>query len=293
MYNKTNMTEPGIRRRLETTSSAAQQNDAIIRQIYYDDGEKVHASPFYTIFNLNRTCQLCASIAVVIFALAWARVSMLPNQFLEDGNKHLLGVEGIKHGEIIVRYKRAAPVHKEVPLQIGYLEDNKSSFWSHDPQLIQGHNESRDDGEDYFVEPMINLPDSFIVLYREAPDLNTYSNITVPEEVDTGGYVFVDEDFMDDFLVLQDEYLQEYFSFDDDINRSPQIDEDGLLTSRCRETSWYRENHPTCNKLHEVPILNKDEYHGYYFASGAYRNAFSVLNEEAILKVGLYDREFE
>jgi len=114
----------------------------------------------------------------------------------------------------------------------------------------------------------------------------------VHEELDMGGHVYAHEDFQDDFVELQPDYFKEWYAIDDDVNRSPEINEDGSLTSRCHQSSWYKLHHPTCNKLHEVPILNNDEYRGYYFSSGEYRNVFAVLNEEAILKVGLYDREY-
>jgi len=121
--------------------------------------------------------------------------------------------------------------------------------------------------------------------------LNKDSDIKESEEVDIEGHVYMDEDYQDDFLILNPALpgdkacLYEYFLFDDDLNRSPEVTEDGSLTSRCRPPSWHGQHHPTCNKLHEVPILNEDEYYGYYLVSGAYRDAFSVLNTDAILKV--------
>lgn len=305
------MTESKLRKRKDpATACATQQTDDDM--VVVDDDEKIHVSPFYVIYNVNRMCQLFTSLAMVIFAVTWAQVKFSPvvvtAQF-SHGDTQEVGVRDDGQVEAIIRRFPKAPVYKGM-LDIAYLQDENDEFSFHYPQPMQNYtnkDEGYYDGEQYYdgdyytLEPVpaLDIDGSFNKVYRTAPDLNKDSDIEVYEEVDMEGHVYTDEDYQDDFLVLDPsspegkDYLFEYFSFDDDVNRSPILNEDGSLTSLCRPTSWYRQHHPTCNKLHEVPILNEDEYYGYYFASGAYRDAFSVLNNEAILKVGAMERPYK
>jgi len=307
------MTESKLRKRKESaTSYATQQTDEFIDKVVVDDDEKIHASPFYVIYNVNRMCQLFTSLAMVIFAFSWAQVKLSPvmvtAQF-SHGDTQEVGVRDDGQIEAIIRRFPGAPVYKGM-LDIAYLLDETDKFSFHYPQPMQNYTDEDGgyyDGEEYYdgeyytrdPVPALDIDGTFNEVYRTAPDLNKDSDVKVSEEVDMEGHVYMDEDYQDDFLILEPvlpedkAYLNEYFSFDDDVNRSPKVTEDGSLTSRCRPPSWYKQHNPTCNKLHEVPILNEDEYHGYYLASGAYRDAFSVLNTEAILKIAVIEREYK
>ena len=311
------MTESKLRKRKEPATSCATQqteDESIDMVVVVDDDKKIHASPFYVIYNVNRMCQVFTSLAMVIFAVTWAQVTfsspvVVSAQFSHGDTTQEVGVRDDGQVKAIIRRFPRAPVYKGM-LDIAYLQDEKDKLSFHYPQPMQNYtneDEGYYDREQYYdgvyytldSAPALDIDGSFNEVYRTAPDLNKDSDIEVYEEVDMEGHVYMDEDYQDDFLVQDPSppdgngYLLEYFSFDDDVNRSPKVNEDGSLTSRCRATSWYSQHNPTCNKLHEVPILNEDEYYGYYLASGAYRDAFSVLNTEAILKVGRMKRPCE
>lgn len=134
------------------------------------------------------------------------------------------------------------------------------------------------------------LPDDFRQFYNQSVFLGVKHNEDVDKmKISAGdeleGHVYTEEDYLDDYLVGENDYWIESMSYDDDVNASPKIEEDGTRSLRCTKPSWYRQHHPTCNKLHEVPIFNKDEYVGRYLASGSYRDAFWIHDGDAVLKV--------
>ena len=103
---------------------------------------------------------------------------------------------------------------------------------------------------------------------------------------DDDGHVYTAEDYNDDFTLFSDQNTIEYFAFDDD----------GIRKSNCERVPWQTDAQPTCNLLHEISLVeNVDEEGtgGRYLASGAYRDAFTVMNDEAVLKVSRFSRSYE
>lgn len=62
-------------------------------------------------------------------------------------------------------------------------------------------------------------------------------------------------------LLLQDDYDDNYYAFDDDAARNPYVDFDDDVvrtTKTCRRTAWHRRLPIDCNKLHEFDFLRYD-----------------------------------
>jgi hypothetical protein len=128
-----------------------------------------------------------------------------------------------------------------------------------------------------------NLPDDFSHFYLEKELIHPISTYTPKlDEYDLNGTVYNEEDFTDDTHTHADEWYMSYYSFDDDYNRN-----DSTRNKSCRATAFHRNHHPTCNIAHESPILS-DAYEGYYFSSGSFRDAFSIYDDELVLKIGSY-----
>ena len=62
-----------------------------------------------------------------------------------------------------------------------------------------------------------------------------------------------------------------------------------------RKVKWQTQAKPACNSLHEIPLGGVDDEgtESHYLASGAYRDAFSVMNDTAVLKVSRFERPYE
>jgi hypothetical protein len=270
--------------------------------------EKIHApGHWYRIYSIDSLCHTFVILSVIILAID--RITIISAQsrsdnlaankdaaFVVQGDGSIVEIDTATtaaRATTMDRPGRSRPDHlRDFPLNLEYLttrvqdsvEFNKPPLLDLD-LIFDTYNESIS---------INDLPQQFSSFYNETPDFNTdWIDANVLEEMDMGGYVYTLEDFEDDDLADAYDYLKEYFSFDDDINRSPRMEEDGTLSARCRKPSWYRQHHPTCNKLHEVPILNEDEYIGYYIASGGYRDVFSVYDGDAVLKIALYERKYE
>lgn len=262
------------------------------------EDEKLHApGHWYRIYSVDSLCHTFVILSVIILAID--RITVISAQSrsgVATNTDAAFVVEG--DGSIVdlgtATEVRSRPVHVRVPdfpLNLDYLAKAGDTIEFNAPPLLDldlifdVHNES------IFIH---DLPQQFSSFYIENPDLNNdWMNVTVVEEIDLDGHIYTYEDFEDDDLVDAYDYLKEYFSFDDDFNRSPRIEEDGTCSVKCRKPSWYRQHHPTCNKLHEVPILNEDEYFGYYLASGGYRDVFSIYDGDAVLKIALYHRKYD
>ena len=102
---------------------------------------------------------------------------------------------------------------------------------------------------------------------------------------DDDGHVYTFEDYDDDYAVEAPQYLRDFFAFDDD----------EIKESNCRRVTWQTQAKPACNSLHEISLGSVDDEgtESHYLASGAYRDAFSVINDTAVLKVSRFDRPYE
>lgn len=134
------------------------------------------------------------------------------------------------------------------------------------------------------LEQSMKLPKDFNIFYHQAtlvPSISDYQPKL--SDYDLSGEVYSDEDYTDDNMVDTKEWYSSYYSYDDDYNRN-----DSTRSKSCRRTEFHRNHHPTCNTMHESPILS-DEYEGYYFSSGTFRDAFSIYHDEVVLKIGSYE----
>lgn len=115
------------------------------------------------------------------------------------------------------------------------------------------------------------------------------SALKVFESSSSGGRIYTEEDFNDDYSTEEYDYIIEYFAFDDD----------DIRYDDCRRNSWHYTHQPTCNHVHEVGFHVQDHrsdiylseevnesYHFQYVASGSYRDTFSINSGAAILKIG-------
>jgi len=101
---------------------------------------------------------------------------------------------------------------------------------------------------------------------------------------ETEGHVFTLTDYSDDYAIDVPEYMLQYFATDDDSRQHP----------RCRKISWHKTLQPNCNNIHQVNLVDSDySAKSRYLASGAWRDAFSVLNDKAVLKVAKLDHPYD
>mmetsp|Transcript_48 Transcript_48/g.91 ORF Transcript_48/g.91 Transcript_48/m.91 type:complete len:597 (-) Transcript_48:58-1848(-) len=267
-----------------------------------DDDEKIHVpGHWYRIYSIDSLCHTFVILSIIILAVdritvisAQSRSSSVETSHNNEDAAFVVEGDGtiVDIGTATNRRSRAAVQPLDFQLNLEYLKRKDDLIEFNEPPSLDVDLIS----EIYNGTVIINneLPRQFSSFYNGTPDLNDNGvNVNVLEELDMEGHIYTYEDFEDDDLVDAYEYLQEYFSFDDDFNRSPHIEEDGTRSSLCQKPSWYRQHHPTCNKLHEVPILNEEEYVGYYIASGGYRDVFSVYDGDAVLKIALFERKYD
>lgn len=250
---------------------------------------KVHPSPFYTILNINRISKFIVVLSAMIIALDHIQSVMSkpsptrPSRIIHKdesvsvsvSNQGVIeNVNGVlqrhRMGDKLVEEYEDHDHDDDHPIHIAFLGrgiDRENPFTEPSQPL------------DEYFDSSPSLPDDFRHFYAQAPDLETQLDIDLligqqhqqqqqQEEAEAlEGHVYTEEDYLDDTLLDEPEWIN-FFAFDDDVNRSPREEEDGSQSTRCTRPSWYRQSNPTCNRLHETPILNEDEYYGFYLASG-------------------------
>jgi hypothetical protein len=282
---------------------------------------KVHPSPCYSIWDIKRITNFMVVLSVVILAfdhvqLVRSKPSPSPAHSNANdvptreyvGNSYLVTEDGSSE-EVTSRIQRPTSIYDhDCPIVIDFLSkrmnDHHLSF-AKPHQPIQHAVVAQDEDVVYYYyeeetvvaeESFVDtLPDDFRHFYGQSPDVENHADIQIlhKSEEEELGHVYTEEDYQDDALLGEEEYWSNFLNFDDDVNRSAKIEEDGTRSTRCTRPSWYRLHHPTCNKLHEVPILNKDEYDGYYLASGTFRDAFLIYGGNAVMKISRLVQDYE
>lgn len=290
----------GIRRRGEKFTSPS----SVEKTFTNEEEFKFHTSPFYCISSVDRICIILLLASLCIFTAS----------AINGNNK---------------RSPRANAIYRDIPIRIPSLPNEnwklESKFQKPPTEFEQEFGLGFYDWEGYYDEedeevfhyeyatdqnePIVDeLPDNFEQFYND-PILNEYIEeyYQVEEEVDMSGYVYDRKDISDDDWISQSSFT-DFFAFDDDVNRWPDLDEegdpildeDGNAMAKCRRVDFHRQHHPTCNNIHESVILTRtlnndgvSDIEGKYLASGSYRDAFRVRQNEAILKVARYWRDLD
>ena len=237
---------------------------------------KIHESPPYAILTVEQICKVFTVLAIAI--LAYDKISYRYHP--EEKNNSLYEVS-------LSDYSIQREFHAEYGQRpIEGVESNEV--------LINTFSSSMSIGftlpllNEYGGDEKIDYSD-FGNLYKQYP-LDTSNdhdhNRTEEWPRDMDGHVFGKDDFNDDFLVDADEYLVEFFAFDDDV-----VSEG---SAKCRRNSFHQNHNPTCNKVHEASLLATltDKKIGKYLAHGAYRDAFSI-GDGVVLKEALYEQNYE
>lgn len=238
---------------------------------------KIHESPPYAILKVEKVCQVLIVLAISI--LAYDKITYRPHgEDATSSNEVLLGgddyhVQREFHAE---RGQRPIKSVESKEVLINIFSSWKSTGFALPPPNEDVGNEKLEYS-------------GFENLYKQYP-LDTQNDHSQTEEwpqgIDMDGRVFTRDDFNDDFLVDADQYLVEFFAFDDDlVSEGP---------TKCRRNSYHRNHNPTCNKVHEASLLATltDNDFGRYLAHGAYRDAFSI-NDGVVLKKALYEQVYE
>lgn len=183
------------------------------------------------------------------------------------------------------------PIKSETSFEVtqtGYIVQRESVVT---PQLDVSTLKFKQHSADYAVfhsaprtERMSNkLPEDFNHFYQEKAVIHpNFDYKPILDDNDLNGTVYTEEDFIDEAHSHSEEWYMRYYSLDDDNDHDASI-----RNKSCRRTAFYENHFPTCNIAHESPILS-DEYEGYYFSSGTYRDAFSIYDDDIVLKIGSY-----
>ena len=209
----------GIRRRGEKFTSPS----SVEKTFTNEEEFKFHTSPFYCISSVDRICIILLLASLCIFTAS----------AINGNNK---------------RSPRVNAIYRDIPIRIPSSPNEnwklESKFQKPPTEFEQEFGLGFYDWEGYYDEegeevfhyeyatdqnePIVDeLPDNFEQFYND-PILNEYIEeyYQVEEEVDMSGYVYDREDISDDDWISQSSFT-DFFAFDDDVNRWPDLDEEG------------------------------------------------------------------
>ncbi len=238
--------------------------------------EKTHRSPPYFIVKVDKLCHYLIVLAVAITMITLVSSSSA-NAFDSTHEVSHAGVVRETQQRINFGQRPSESSIFEVSVTIpSFIKEGKETMRFSMPPREEDSNITIDRIDSSLLNSLYKNFSPHI----EDPE----SDGTERYQADLGGHVFERKDFEDDFLVDADEYLIEFFAFDDDLVKERRRD--------CRQMSFHRNHKPTCNKLHEATIFDT-EYGSRYLASGAYRAAFSIFDGDVVLKTPAFDLDYE
>ncbi len=234
--------------------------------------EKNHPSPPYFIIKVDKFCNFLIVLALAIMMLTLVSSSPVTTYGF-DGMHEVSQVGVVRETQQRINFGQRPSESTSIDVTVTI------------PSFIKKMPLQEEEGESIFDRSnssLLNSPYEDFSPHIEGPESDGAKRHQWT--ADFGGHVYSKDDFEDDFLEDADEYLIEFFAFDDDLVREQRRD--------CRRTSFYRNHKPTCNKLHEATIFDP-EYSSRYLASGAYRAAFSISDGDVVLKTPAFHLDYE
>jgi len=135
------------------------------------------------------------------------------------------------------------------------------------------------DGMDNLVEP--DYGGLNVTYERSGIPRSIRSNMTYEETTGHHRFYWTSKIEGDDFLLGEEEYLLEYFAFDDDTIRK----------DNCRKPSWYNLKFPLCNVMHEKNVKGVED-NATLVTNGFYRDVWTLTDEGVMLKTLRYEHTF-